>query len=409
MDINNDWKKNLGLFLTSQTFSLFGSMLVQYAITWYITLETKSGMMMTLSIICGFLPTLLISPFAGVWADRYSRKLLIMMSDALIALATLILAILFMLGYDAIWLLFVASAIRSLGSGIQMPAVGAFLPQLVPAEMLTRANGLNSSIQAMVFLLSPMISGVLMGVAPLEAIFFIDVVTAATAIFILLLFLHVPLHARALEKQTTSYFEDMKQGIRYSKNHGFVRTIMLFCAVYFFLVSPMAFLTPLQVARSFGDDIWRLTAIEVAYSAGMMLGGIVIAAWGGFKNRHKTMVLSNFVVALCTVALGIVPVFWIYTALMVLVGFVSPLFSTPFIVLLQEKVEGDFMGRVFGVFSMISSSVMPLAMLLYGPLADLIKIEWLLMGTGVLMIAQSFFLLANKVLSEAGKPMPEIK
>ncbi len=104
--IQNDWKKNSILFLTSQTISLFGSMLVQYAITWYITLTTQSGDMMTISIICGFLPSFFISPFAGVWADRYNRKMLIVISDSLIAISTLILAIIFLLGYDAPWMLF---------------------------------------------------------------------------------------------------------------------------------------------------------------------------------------------------------------------------------------------------------------------------------------------------------------
>lgn len=112
----NNWRKNITLFLSSQTISLFGSMLVQYAITWYITLNTQSGIMMTISIICGFLPTFFLSPFAGVWADRYNRKMLIIMSDCMIAVATLIMAILFFMGYDDLWLLFLASAIRALGS-----------------------------------------------------------------------------------------------------------------------------------------------------------------------------------------------------------------------------------------------------------------------------------------------------
>lgn len=107
--MNTDWKKNIAFFLTSQTVSLFGSSLVQYAILWYITLNTQSGVMMTLAIICGFVPMFLLSPFAGVWADRYSRKWLIVLSDSIIAASTLVLAILFLLGYDQMWLLFVVS------------------------------------------------------------------------------------------------------------------------------------------------------------------------------------------------------------------------------------------------------------------------------------------------------------
>lgn len=403
--MNKNWKKNIILFLTSQNISLFGSMLVQYAITWYITLETQSGAMMTLSIVCGFLPTFFISPFAGVWADRYNRKLLIILSDSMIALATLILAILFFAGYNLIWLLFVASAIRAIGSGIQMPSVGAFIPQLVPEDMLMKVNATNSSIQSLVTLVSPMLSGALLTFASIEIIFFIDVITAALAISILLLFLKVPVHGKALEKQKLSYFEDMLIGIKYIKNHGFVKTIFAFCAIYFILITPSAFLTALQVTRSFGDEVWRLTAIEVAFSGGMMLGGIAIAAWGGFENKIHTMVISNFVIAICAISLGIVPVFWIYLFFMGLVGFALPLFNTPFMVLLQQKVEQDFLGRVFGVLSMISSSLMPLSMLVYGPVADFIKIEWLLIGTGLLMLLMTAVMFKNKVLIEAGKPV----
>ncbi len=97
-----NWKRNIILFLGSQTVSLFGSSLVQYAIFWYITLEAKSGVMMTIYIICGFLPTFFLSPFAGVWADRYNRKVLIILSDSLIAISTLILALLFLSGYGSL-------------------------------------------------------------------------------------------------------------------------------------------------------------------------------------------------------------------------------------------------------------------------------------------------------------------
>jgi len=115
-------------------------------------------------------------------------------------------------------------------------------------------------------------------------------------------------------------------------------------------------------------------------------------------------VISNFVVAICTVSLGLVTVFWIYLLFMGLVGFALPLFNTPFTVMLQQKVEPDFLGRVFGVLSMISSSLMPLSMLAYGPVADVIKIEWLLIGTGLLMFILALAMFGNKVLIEAGKP-----
>lgn len=399
------WKRNVALFLASQAISLFGSALVQLAITWHITLTTQSGIMMTLSIVCGFLPPLFLSPFAGVWADRYDRKLLIVAADTMIALCTLLLALLFLRGYDSIWLLFVASAIRSAGAGIQMPAINAFLPQFVPQESLTRVNAVNGMIQSTMTLLSPMLSAALLTVASIEAIFFVDVVTAAIAVTILLGFLHVPPHERAREAQRTSYLADLRAGVTYIGKHEYLKAFFLFNAVFLSVIGPIAFLTPLQVARSFGEEVWRLSAIEVGFSLGMLLGGLLIAWWGGFSNRLYSMALANVISGVCTVVLGIPPAFSIYVLLMGAIGIIIPLFNTPATVMLQERVEGAYLGRIFGVNTMIASSLMPLSMLVYGPLADVIPIERLLVITGGVMIVQSVLMFANRPLREAGKPV----
>lgn len=157
--INNNqfknWKKNIVSFLTSQSISLFGSSLVQYAIIWYITLTTKSGMMMTISTICGFLPQLLISFFAGVWADRYNKKYIIIIADICIAISTLVVAVFFIAGIESIWVLFIVLAIRSFGAGVQTPTVNAIIPNIAPQERLMRVNGINTTIQSIMLILSP--------------------------------------------------------------------------------------------------------------------------------------------------------------------------------------------------------------------------------------------------------------
>ncbi|MEG6588448.1 MFS transporter [Paenibacillus barengoltzii] len=398
------WKRNISLFLSSQTISLFGSSLVQYAIMWYITLNTKSGIMMTLYIICGFIPTFLLSPVAGVWADRYNRKWLIMLSDGMIAFATLILALLFLMGYEEAWLLFVMAAIRALGSGVQTPAVGAILPQIVPTDQLTKVNGINGSIQAVIMFVSPIVSAALLTVATIETIFFIDVVTAAIAILTLLLYFRIPTHQRDSSQKATGYFSDLKEGLAYIGRQAYLKSFFAFMAVFFVLMAPAAFLTPLQVTRTYGEEVWRLTAIEIAFSVGMMAGGGLIAAWGGFKNKVHTMTLATVLMGACTFLLGIVPVFWIYLAFMTLFGVAMPAFNTPTMTMIQEKVDESYLGRIFGVFSMISTSMMPIGMLIFGPIADAIAIEWLLIATGLLILILSIFLRRNQALLEAGKP-----
>ena len=400
--MNHSWKRNIVFFLASQTISLLGTSLVQYAIMWHITLKTQSGVMMAISIICGFVPVFFLSPFAGVWADRYDRKLIIILADSLIAIFTLILTVLFKLGNNSLWLLFAASAIRAVGTSCQTPAISAFLPQLVPEDKLTKVNGINGSIQALVMLISPMLSGVLLTVAAIEIVFMIDVVTAVLAITILV-FLHGPVHEKALEKEKVSYFSDLREGFSYINNHNYIKKFFLYCAVFLILATPVAFLTPIQVTRNYGGDVWRLTAIEITFSIGMMAGGIIMASWGGFKNKIHSMTLASFIIGACTFLLGVIPNFVVYLCLMALFGATMPVFNTPSTVLLQEKVEERYLGRVFGVMGMISSVMMPLGMLVFGPLSDVVKIEWLLIGTGIFLFIQSFFLIGSKDLVEAGR------
>jgi DHA3 family macrolide efflux protein-like MFS transporter len=136
----------------------------------------------------------------------------------------------------------------------------------------------------------------------------------------------------------------------------------------------------------------------------MMLGGGIIASWGGFKNRVYTMTFASLLMGICTFALGIVPIFSLYLLFMAIFGVAMPIFNTPTMVLIQEKVEENYLGRIFGVFGMISTSMMPMGMLIFGPMADLIEIEILLITTGMLLIIIAILLGKNKTLVKIGKP-----
>jgi len=398
------WKSALALFLGGQTLSLFGSMLVQYAISWHITMTTQSGSLMTISIVCGILPTFFVSPLGGVLADRFDRRKIMVLADASIALVTLALAISFSFGYRGLWLLFLAQALRAVGAGFQTPAVSAFLPQIVPKEGLMKANAAFASAQSLIMLAAPAAAGALMTFVSVQALFYVDVVTAAIAIAIVLGFLKVPPHERALGKIEVGYWKDLRDGFAYIAGHAYVKRFFAFCAAFFFLVAPVAFLTPLQVTRSFGNEVWRLTAIEIVFSAGMTLGGVLIGAWGGLSNRVRTMALSSLVMGATTFALGLLPWFYPYLAAMAFCGVSMPFFNTPATVVLQEKVEPEYLGRVFGVMGMISSVMMPAGMLVFGPLADKVKIEGMLVVTGIGIAALGLFLVGNRVLLAAGEP-----
>lgn len=399
------WRKQTAFFLGSQTVSLFGSYLVQYAISWHITLTAKSGVWMTFTILFGFLPTFFLAPFGGVWADRMNRKQLIIYSDAFIAVSTLGVAVMYGSGVESLWLLLVALAIRAVGAAFHSPAVSAILPQIVPEDQILRVNGINATIQSVIGLVSPIMAAALLSQLPLEWIFMVDVVTAALAILILGLFLKVPAHQKASGEEPSKYFEDLKLGMRYIGQHTFIRKLYLYFGIVFLFVGPVSFLTPLQVARSYGEDYYLLTAIEVSFSVGMLVGGLVISSLGGlFKNRVISLCISLLALSICTVGLGLTPPFWFYCVLMFIFGLVLPLWTAPTTSLLQEKVEGNYLGRVFGVMTMLSTSMMPLGMLAFGPMADIIAIEWILLFSGAVLIGISLIMLRDKPFIAAGQP-----
>ncbi|MDR1573785.1 MAG: MFS transporter [Clostridiales Family XIII bacterium] len=427
MEIN--WKKNAALFVTGQALSLFGSMVVQYAILWHITLKTQSGTMMTVFTVAGFLPMFFISPFGGVWADRFNRKYLINIADGAIALASLFVAILLLFGFEHVGILLFCAIVRSFGQGVQMPAVGAFVPQIVPTEHLTRINGIQSSVQSSTALAAPVVSAALMSFAPLEILFFLDVLTAAVGISILFFFVKVPAAKGSVaegsaaetpmsegsateqsdsvsQRKKPTYFHDLREGLRYIRKHRFILLMLLFSAIFMFSASPAMLLTPLQVARNFGEEAWRLAAIEIEFSVGMMLGGLLIAAWGGFKNRVFTISLACVLFGVGTMGLGASPSFPVYGGVMTALGLSIPFYNAPVMVLLQSTVDPAFMGRVLSVIMMINSVIVPVGMLFFGPMADAVSIDRILIGTGAVMALLGIPLITSKALREAGIQSP---
>ncbi|MDF1480020.1 MFS transporter [Leifsonia sp. H3M29-4] len=389
------WKRDVVVFLSGQTVSLFGSMLVQYAIMWHLTLTTKSGVVLALAAVFGFLPQAIVSIFGGVWADRVNRKMLIIIADATIAASTLVLALLMLSGVDALWLIFLTLAIRSTGAGIQMPAVSALIPQITPTEHLMRVNGVLGSIQSAMALIAPAVAGILYASLSIVSIFFVDVVTAVIGIG-LIATLAIPTIVRA---EKTGYFTDLVEGVRYVAHHAFVRWLLVLFGIVFLLAVAPSYLTPLMVARSFGDEVWKLTVLELSFSVGMVIGGVVIAVWGGTKNRVAMIVIASALFGVLSIAMGFTTNLIVFFVLMGVVGLAVPFFSTPSMTLLQETVEPERQGRVFGFLGIVMAVAMPIGMVAFGPLADVVSVESLLVIAGVIM----FVVIAVAVLVPSGR------
>ena len=375
------WQKRVAVFLTGQTISAFGSLLVQYAIMWHLTLTTKSGVVLALAAIFGFLPQAIVSIFGGVWADRVNRKVMIIIADSMIALSTLALAMLMLSGIDDLWIIFAAMTVRSIGAGFQMPAISSLLPQIVPMDKLMRVNGINSSIQSSLTLLAPVAAAGVYSTMSLTAIFFIDVVTAVIGIA-LLATIAVPTLDRALSEDKPSYFADLKEGMQYIFGNDLVRWVMVIFGLVFLLIVAPSNLSPLMIVRNFGSEVWMQTVLELAFGVGRVLGGALMATIGPKADRIRMIIGSSILFGVLAVGLGFTTNLIVFYALFFVVGLAVPAFSTSAMTLLQETVEPERQGRVFGFVGIVMAVAMPLGMAVLGPLADIVSVELLLIITG---------------------------
>ncbi len=359
-------------------------MVVQYVVMWWVTLETKSGLAVALYALAAFAPQGVVSIFGGVFADRMNRKRLAIMADAAIATVTLVLAIVMSLGITQMWIILLAVGIRSFGAGVQAPTVQAMIPQIVPTDQLMRVNGMFQTINAGMSLVAPAIAAAIFASFGIVPVFYLDVVTAVVGIGFLLL---VPVGTVVRTSATvTSYREDLVEGMRYIWHHQVVRWLLVVFAVVFLLTVAPNFITPLMVAREFGDEEWKLAVLEIAFSVGMMIGGGLVATLLARRSRIGLILVATYAFAVLTVGLGLSPNLWVFYGFMFCFGLVVPMFSTPVTTLMQQIVPSEKHGRVFSYVGIVMALATPIGMVIFGPLADVVRVQTLLIAAGVVTV-----------------------
>jgi DHA3 family macrolide efflux protein-like MFS transporter len=379
----NNWTRTTMLFLASQCITLFGSMIVQMAIIWYVTLKTSSGGWVAAFTICAYLPQFLISFFAGVWADRYSHKKLILLSDGIIAIATLILFVAIpMISMDNLLLssLLAVSIIRAIGAGVQMPAVNAVIPRLVPEEHLMKYNGMNATMQSIVQFISPAVAGMVLSLGTFRAALFIDILTALLGMSLLSCVL---LPKQEATHETVSVLSEIKAGISYSFSDKMIGNVLKLYGLFILLCVPAGFMAALLVSRVYGEAYWYLSAVELVGFAGMVLGGVLMGVWGGFQSRVKTLAVGLLILSIMTVGMGLSPYFLLYLVMMFVYSIALTMIQTATTTIIQENAESSMLGRVFGLMGAMYSGFLPIGMAIFGPLADMVPLQWIMVGCGI--------------------------
>lgn len=179
--------------------------------------------------------------------------------------------------------------------------------------------------------------------------------------------------------------QELRSGIRYTWSHPVLRVLLLCYGVTFILITPASLLSPLMVARVFGGEVWRLTANEMLWTVGSLLGGAYVAWRGAFKNKITAIAAALAGFGITFALMGFSGLFWLYLMLDCLCGMFLPVLVTAQTVLVQTSTEPAYMGRVFSLLQFVSQGVMPFAILFFGPLGDRVDIRIIIVVCGLLL------------------------
>jgi DHA3 family macrolide efflux protein-like MFS transporter len=395
-----NWQAHFFSFWTGQAVSLFGTELVQFALIWWLTSTTHSATVLATASLAAMLPRVILAPAAGVWVDRWNRRWVMMLSDALVALASLVLIVLFALGAAPVWAVYVIVFIRSAGNAFQLPAMQASTSLMVPETQLARVAGFNQTLAGSMTIVAPPVGALLLQTMPLQAILSIDVITALLGI-VPLFFIHVPQPAPRAETGAAgagrSFWPEMRAGLRYVLAWPGLLVLLSMALVLNFLFSPTGALLPILVTKHFGGGAFQLAGLDSAEGIGIVVGGLVLGMWGGFRKRIFTTLAGLIGLSLAFGSMGVLPAnaFWLAMGAMFVGAAMQALSNGPIMAVLQATVAPDMQGRVFSVVGALATAISPLGLLVAGPLADAFGVStWFVVAgsVGVVMGVAGFFI-----------------
>ncbi len=409
------WQTPFFTIWSGQAFSLIGSQLVQFALIWYLTVETNSATVLAAASLVGLLPHVVLGPFVGTLVDRWNRQRVMIVADAIITLATLLLVAIFAFGTVQIWHIYLVLFIRSLAGGFHGSAMSASTSLMVPVEHLARIQGINQMLNGGLNVVAAPLGAILLEILPLQGILMIDVATAVLAI-VPLFFVRVPQPDRIARQATngavnTSVWDDFKAGLQYMLNWPGLMIIALMAVAINFVLTPAFTLLPLLVKDYFGGGAVQLGWVESAFGVGILAGGARLGVWGGFRRKILTSMFGLMGMGLGTLVLALAPASMIFVAVggALLIGIMNPITNGPISAVMQSTVEPDIQARVFSLLSSAAGAMSPIGLMIAGPISDKIGIQtWFLVGgvICIMMAGVGLFIPALMNIESRQQPSP---
>ncbi|MCJ7694139.1 MAG: MFS transporter [Anaerolineaceae bacterium] len=409
-----NWKKRFFTIWTGQAFSQIGSRLVGFAFVWHLTTTTGSATVLAIASLMSILPDVIISPIAGVLIDRWNRRTVLIVTDLLTALLTLILALLFAFTNVQLWQIYIVLFIRAIFGAFQWPAMLTSTSMMVPKDQLSRVSGMNQTMSGVMGILAPPLGAFLVALIPMWGVLMVDVGTALIAV-IPLFFFKIPQPQRKVDevnpdaKVKITLWKDLVEGFKYVITLPGLLAIILTAMLINFLLGPAFNLMPILVTEYFQKGVIELGVGEAIFSIGFLAGGLILSIWGGFKNRLFTTMFFMIIMGISIALVGFVPPnsFYLAMSMLGIAGIANPLVDGPLMAAMQSRVDPTKQGRVFTLLHSGASLAMPIGLAIAGPLSDKVGIQiWFIAG-GVACIIAAILSLLNKNVMGLGL-VPEI-
>ncbi len=370
MENQNQGLRKFVIIWAGQLVSMIGSGLIGFALSVWIFTETGKATPFAITALLSTLPRILLSPIAGVITDRWNRKKIMLISDSLSGLITLATAALLLTNEMQVWIVYLISFLGSIFASFQQPAYAASIVMMVSKKQLTRANSMIQMGQALESLLTPVLAGILVTTIGMRGIIIIDFITYIAAL-LTLIFVKIPQpEVKSGKAQAqVSMFADFIFGWHYLiERKGLFYLLLYFASVNFFMNLAFIMVGPLVLSFDFAAS---MGVAQTVLGAGMLIGSLIMSVWGGTKKNKIWSVIGFITLAsLGFLFMGFQPSLIFIGIGVFTLAFFLPFGSGPSSALFAEKIAPDVQGRVLSTRSMISQSMMPLAFLLSGILAD---------------------------------------
>lgn len=389
-----NWKRNFYTIWAGQAFSQFSSSVLQFAIVWHLTDKTGSALILSAAMMMGFLPQGILGPFIGVFIDRYNRKMIMAVSDLIIAAASFIMVIAGQMGVLSTELILLVLLIRSIGSAFHTPCLQAVTPQIVPKDQLTRCSGYSQALESISQLFSPALAAVLYQSWSLSGIIFLDVIGALIAVFMLVISVIPELnHNENIGK--IHVLREAKEGFQILRTKKGMLGLVLIGTLYTLAMMPTSALFPLMSMSYFHGTSTNASVVEIVFSIGLLIGSLILGRWGGTKNRIYTIIGSFLLMSFSLFVSGFLPPggFLVFAVCSWLMGISGPFYWGMYTPLLQSKFEAKYLGRVISLSSSIRLISGPLGLSVSGVFAERYGVEKWFLIAGALVLFASFLCL----------------